>query len=88
MHDATARIGTRRRWLTLLFCVAPLAVLAAVFVFGIPISQVLVWALILLCPLSHLLHGHGGHSRASRADTNPGAREGAPESSKHSGSCH
>lgn len=42
MHNAASRCGTRRRWITLLFCVAPLAVLAAVFVFGVPLNQVLV----------------------------------------------
>jgi hypothetical protein len=90
MQDTAARTSTRRRWITLLFCVAPLAVLAAVFVFGIPISQVLVWALILLCPLSHLLHGHGGHAHVPRSDSSPrpGARDDAPGSSTRAGSCH
>lgn len=68
MREVTVPTGSRRRWKTLIFCVAPLAVLTAVFVFRIPVSQVLLWALILLCPLSHLLQGHGGHAH----DQEPG----------------
>ncbi|MDI6772941.1 MAG: DUF2933 domain-containing protein [bacterium] len=57
LAPATSR---RRLWFSLL-CLAPIAALVPTFAFGIPISSVLVWALILLCPLSHLLHRHGGH---------------------------
>lgn len=59
---ATAqRVGNRRRWIGLLFCAAPLIALTAVLVFGIPVSQVLLWAFILVCPFSHLLLGRGSH---------------------------
>lgn len=88
MHNAVSRSGSRRRWITLLFCVAPLAVLAAVFVFGVPLNQVLLWALILLCPMSHLLFGHGGHGRASQTQGTPGARKGTSESPQQGRSCH
>jgi hypothetical protein len=90
MHEATPTTGNRRLWITLLFCVAPLAILAAVFVFGIPVSRVILWALILLCPLSHLLHGHGGHNHGqtlqSRGNSSvPGAKT---QTSGRGGSCH
>lgn len=54
-------------------CLVPLAVLSAIFVFGIPVSTVLLVGLVLFCPLSHLLmmkfmpeHDHGMNTTASR----------------------
>lgn len=80
MREATRTTGNRRRWIALLFCVAPLAALTAVFLLGIPVSQVLLWAVILLCPLSHLLLGRGGHGHGHallpRGDTSAGEVHG------------
>lgn len=56
----------RHLWLMVLCCLIPLAALGAIFLLGVPASNALVFALILLCPLSHLLlmgragHEHGG----------------------------
>lgn len=82
--------GTRRHWITLLFCVAPLVALAAIFLLGIPASRVLLWAFVLLCPLSHLLLGRGGHGHAHGSDSRaiPIERSGATESSRRGGSYH
>ena len=82
--------GTRQHWITLLFCVAPLVALAAIFLLGIPASRVLLWALVLLWPLSHLLLGRGRHGHAHGSDSRaiPIERSGATESSRRGGSCH
>jgi len=90
MERATVQPSdARRRWVTLLLCVAPLAALIAIFAFGIPVGQVLLWGLVLLCPLSHLLFGHSGHgSHASGAGAAPTGRQDASGTARRAGSCH
>ncbi|NIS80316.1 MAG: hypothetical protein GTO14_08950 [Anaerolineales bacterium] len=46
----------KRHWiLMLLCCLAPLVALGAIFVLKIPLNTVLLIALVLICPLSHIL---------------------------------
>jgi len=46
----------KRHWiLMLLCCLAPLAALGAIFLFQVPVNTVLLVALVLICPLSHVL---------------------------------
>nr|BAG82760.1 hypothetical protein [uncultured bacterium] len=54
-------------------CSLPIVALAAVFVFQVKLSTPLLFALLLLCPLSHLFM-LGGHNH-SRQQTTPPSHE-------------
>lgn len=72
-HGGSTKVA---RWgmLFMVLCIVPLIALAAVSIFQIPINNVLLYGLVLLCPLSHVLmmafSGHGGHDHhgPARAD--------------------
>jgi hypothetical protein len=46
--------GNHHLWLMLLCCLIPIAALGAIFLFGVPVNNVLLVGLVLLCPLLHL----------------------------------
>lgn len=60
----------------ILCCLIPVAALAAIFLFKVPVSSVVLYALILLCPLSHLLmmkfmgHDHPHSTKTPEAAPN------------------
>ena len=61
--------GNRHLWFMLLCCLIPIAALGAIFLFGVPTSNVLIFGMILLCPLLHILMmGLGGHAHGQQAD--------------------
>ncbi len=68
-QEQSARVGGHRWWL-MAFCLLPIAAVVAIGVFNVSVSNVLIFGMILLCPLSHILmmrgHGHGGgHGQAA-----------------------
>ncbi|MBI1744887.1 DUF2933 domain-containing protein [Candidatus Acetothermia bacterium] len=52
--------GRWRQWLWLIGCLAPVAAAVAIFAFNVQVNGVLLFGLLLLCPLSHFLLMRGG----------------------------
>lgn len=53
-----------RNWLAPALCLLVVGALGAIFLFNVPASNLLLMLLVLACPLSHLLLGHGAHGHA------------------------
>lgn len=87
MKSLSNRLPARMRpWLLPTLCFLIAGALAAVVVFDVPASKLLLWALVLACPLSHLLMGHGAHGGSREPDhTHPAAPTAlsAPEVDTH-----
>lgn len=62
-------MNKRHLWIMLLCCLLPVAGLAAIFIFKIPVNTVVYFGLILLCPLAHfLMMGKMGHNHDESRD--------------------
>ena len=72
---APGRHGGWHLWLMLACCLAPLAVIAAISLFGIPGSSLLGGLAVLLCPLMMVFMMFGmGRDHGSRAPEPPAQR--------------
>jgi len=82
-HRETNR---RHALIMLLCCLVPVAAFVAIWVLGLPLNSVLLFAIVLLCPLIHLFLMRGGHQHQevegdpveifSRGGNGPGRDEG------------
>lgn len=54
-------------WVLPIFCLLLIGAAIAVTQFDLSVSKLLVWTLVLACPLSHFLFGHRGHGHAAEA---------------------
>lgn len=63
------RKGNNHLWLMLLGCLLPIVALGAIFLFNVPISNVLLIGLFLLCPLLHLWMMRGGEHEHDHQET-------------------
>lgn len=62
-HIPNVSATNANHWLFALLCLLPLAGLTAVFVFNLPVSSILLVALILACPVIHLvMMSHEAHA--------------------------
>lgn len=70
LHLSSRFPSSVRNWLVPVLCLLVVSALAMVFLLDVPVSNLLLMLLVLACPLSHLLLGHGayGHAGHDRAE--------------------
>ena len=77
-----APVMSKHALLMLACCLVPLALVGAVYAFGISLGNILPFAMLLLCPLLHILMMRGmGHDHARQAEST--ARSASTEHADH-----
>ena len=79
MDEQKNKMSKKHLILMILGCAVPMAVIFILFIIGIPLNKILLFGLILICPLSHIFmmkmmmnHGednHNNHVTESVKDT-------------------
>lgn len=76
----TERTNARHLWLMVLCCLIPMAAIGAIYALRVPAGRVLTYAMVLLCPLSHLLMMRAmGHRHAEGPGTDHSCDPGGPQ---------
>ena len=73
MNEQKNKISKKHLILMILGCLVPMGVFFVLFTLGIPLNKLFFFALLLLCPLSHIFmmismkhHGHDDHASESK----------------------
>jgi hypothetical protein len=88
-HDHSSH-GQRHFLLMLVCCLLPVVALAAIYLFRLPVPTVLTYAVLLLCPLSHVLMMAfmGRDHHRPRTDNLATEGESAEKGGARSAACH
>ncbi len=79
MNQLTGWLRNNHMLLMVIGCGLPLIVLAAIYVFNVPLGSVALVGVMLLCPLMHLFMmrgmGHGNHQASCHGGAQPNSTE-------------
>ena len=89
-HDHSSH-GQRHLLLMLVCCLIPVVALAAIYLFRIPVPTVLTYAVLLLCPLSHVLmmaFMGRNHNQPTRPDSLAFEPDSTEKTGARGAACH
>ncbi len=89
-HDHASH-SRRHTLLMVLGCLIPVVALAAIYLFRVPVPTVLIYAIFLLCPLSHILmmaFMGRAHKQPTSANNLANGTDGGDKSGARGAACH